>query len=65
MRRDDTCFVVKLIDTGNKGYKEVLYSVYTNALKGGIEEMTFSELMELSEYLCRYVKREKEKGGAR
>lgn len=64
--RNDTCYVCKVSDTGNKGHREVFYNVNVEGARGQLDEMTLSELEELAEFLCRYVKREKEKeGGAR
>lgn len=64
MNRVDTCYVTKVDDTGNKGHKEVTYTVSVDETDGSLECISFRQLEELSEFLYAYVKQEKEKGGA-
>ena len=63
MNKVDTCYVLRVEDTGNKGHKEVLYTVSVNESDGSLEAMSFRQLEELAEFLSDYVKQEK--GGAR
>lgn len=64
--RKDTCYVFKMVDSGNKGYNEVTYTVTVDEADGQLEDISFRQLEELAEFLYAYVKREKEKeGGAR
>lgn len=59
MNRVDTCYVTKIDDTGNKGHKEVRYTVSVNESDGTLECISFHQLEELSEFLYTYVKQEK------
>ena len=61
MDRVDTCYVTKVDDTGNKGHKEVTYTVAVDEADGTLECISFRQLEELAEFLYTYVKQEKEK----
>lgn len=63
MHKVDSCYVMKVDDNGNKGYREVTYTVTVNESDGQLEAMSFRQLEELAEFLSAYVKKEKEKGG--
>ena len=62
MRKEDTCYVCKVVDTGNKGSSEVIYTVGVEESDGTLEAISFRQLEELAEFLYDYVKKEKEGG---
>ncbi len=64
MKEKDTCFVTKVVDRGNKGRKEVIYTVAVEGSIGSLAELQFWQLEQLAEFLIRYVKEEKEGGDA-
>jgi len=65
MNKVDTCYITKIDDIGNKGHKEVSYTVSVNESDGTLECISFQQLEELAEFLYTYVRQEKEKGGER
>lgn len=60
--RPDTVYITKCVDVGNKGYKVVRYSVSREDCECVMNDLTYEQLKELSDYLQEFMK--KEKGGA-
>lgn len=60
--RPDTIYITKCVDVGNKGYKVVRYSVSREDCDCVMNDLTYEQLKELSDYLHEFMKNEK--GGA-
>lgn len=60
--RHDTIFITKCVDVGNKGYKVIRYSVSREDCECVMNDLTYEQLKELSDYLHEFMKNEK--GGA-
>lgn len=60
--RPDTIFVTKCVDTGNKGHEDIRYSVCYEGCECAINDLTYDQLKELTDFLSEFLK--KEKGGA-
>lgn len=66
MKKENTCYVTKVIDQDNTGRKEVSYTVCVEASPGQLDDLNFRQLEALSAFLYDYVRQEKSKeGGAR
>lgn len=60
--RPDTIFITKCVDVGNKGYKVIRYFVSREDCECVMNDLTYEQLKELSDYLHEFMKNEK--GGA-
>lgn len=57
--RPDTIFITKSVDRGNKGYEVVRYSVSREDCECVMNDLTYEQLKELSDYLQEFMKNEK------
>lgn len=58
----DTIFVTKCMECGNQGYEVVRYSVCHEDCECVMNDLTYDQLKELTDFLSEFLK--KEKGGA-
>lgn len=62
MVNNDKIFITKCVETGDKGYVDVRYSVSHEDCECVMNDLTYEQLKELSDYLHEFMKNEK--GGA-
>ncbi len=60
--RPDTIFISKCVDYCNKGHEVVRYTVCREDCECVMNDLTYEQLKELSDYLHEFMKNEK--GGA-
>ena len=58
----DTIFITKCMECGNQGYEVVRYSVCHEDCECVMNDLTYDQLKELTDFLSEFLK--KEKGGA-